>query len=270
MSTDEGTYSGADSAFRGLFANRVGIARAREILNVLMESPFFYRDDDLDLFETLRRRRSVFADFFQSFYGWELYVDTQVARLIKPKVYNSELNPTQRHIFRLSGRNEFVLFVLLLEFHQRQADEQNLDLETCDEVRFVLGDFIEFAFRRYRDELSDDDSVPEDKLFDHCRALFTKLELYRFIAVRQREGEVKEKGLRYGFTRTGKDDVLYALLPGLRCYRAEALNQLDFDPKAVVDGDVSDPAKSDTAELADTEWTQLSAQVTELDENKDE
>ena len=240
--------SDAGTAFRSVFA-RVGAPRAKEIINFLIESPFFYRDDNLDLFEALRRRKSVFADFFEEFFGWELYVDSQVARIIKPKTHNSVLNPTQRHIFRLSGRHEYVMFVLLLEFHQLQADEQNLDLESCDEVRFVLGDFNDFVFSRYRKTLSDENSISDDKLFDHCRNLFQKLERFRFISVREKQGRAADDGLRVGFSETGKHDVLYALLPGLRCYRAEALTQLDFDPTAVDESD-HDP-EHETNELGD-------------------
>ena len=243
MSTVDYSPSNANAAFRSVFGARVGVERAKAILNILLESPFFYRDDNLDLFETLRRRKSVFADFVESFFGWELYVDNHVARLVKPKVFNSELKPTQRHIFRLSGRHEFILFVLLLEFHQRQADEQNIDLEKSDEVRFVLGDYFEFVFQRYRDESACEEPVTEEKIFETCRVLFKKLEQFRFIAVRQKQGRVKEQGLKYGFTDKGKDDVMYALLPGLRCYRAEALTQTDFDPSATADleSDAEDP-----------------------------
>jgi len=221
----------AQEAFRVVFG-KIGGERARRIINVLLESPFFYRDDDIDLFGVLKRRRSVFADFFEAFFGWELYVDDYVARLVKPDVYNTALRPTQRHLFRLSGRHEYVLFVLLLEFHQLQADEQNIDLDECDEVRFVLGDFVDFVFKRYKETLVD--MAPrEEMLLDACRSLFRTLEQFRFIAVREKKGIVAEEGLKAGFTVDGKGDVLYALLPGLRCYRAEVLTAADMLGRAV-------------------------------------
>lgn len=226
MDLDTDVETTAQEACKAVFG-KIGTDRARRVINVLMESPFFYRDDDIDLFGTLRRRRTVFGDFFEAFFGWELYVDDYVARLIKPKVFNTELKPTQRHVFRLSGRQEYVLFVLLLEFHQRQADEQNLDLDACDEIRFVLADFIDFVFKRYQEQLGED-APSEEKILDACRSLFKTLEKYRFIAERERIGVVVEEGIRAGFTREGKNNVLYALLPGLRCYRAEALNKADM------------------------------------------
>jgi len=226
MDFDTATESNAQEAFKTLFS-KIGGDRARRVINVLLESPFFYRDDNIDLFGVLKRRRSVFSDFFEVFFGWELYVDDYVARVIKPRVFNTELKPTQRHIFRLSGRQQYVLFVLLLEFHQRQADEQNLDLDACDEVRFVLADFIDFVFRRYQEQLGDE-APSEEKILDSCRSLFKTLENYRFIAERERSGMVAEEGKKAGFTLEGKDNVLYALLPGLRCYRAEAISKADM------------------------------------------
>jgi len=134
-------------AFRQTFGKIDG-AKARRILNILLESPFFYREDDVDLFGLLRRRQSLFRDFLNEFFGWELYVDDHLARLIKGEVFNRALRPTQRHIFHLSGRLQFVVFSLLLEFHQQQADVQNIDLDRESEVRFVLADFVQFVFER--------------------------------------------------------------------------------------------------------------------------
>ena len=241
----------AQEAFKSLFA-KIGADRARQIVNVLMESPFFYRNDDIDLFGVPKRRRSVFREFFEAFFGWELYVDDYVARLIKPKVFNTELRPTQRHVFRLSGRQEYVLFVLLLEFHQRQADEQNLDLDACDEVRFVLADFIDFVFKRFGEQLGDD-APPEEKILDGCRSLFKTLERYRFIAERERIGVAAEAGIKAGFTKQGKSDVLYALLPGLRCYRAEALSKADMLGSPVADGDESSEDDEPIAQVVESD-----------------
>jgi len=259
MDLEAATESNAQEAFKTLFG-KIGADRARRVINVLLESPFFYRDDDIDLFGVLKRRRSVFSDFFEVFFGWELYVDDYVARVIKPRVFNTELKPTQRHIFRLSGRQEYVLFVLLLEFHQRQADEQNLDLDACDEVRFVLADFIDFVFRRYQEQLGGD-APSEEKILDSCRSLFKTLEKYRFIAERERTGIVVEEGRKAGFTLEGKDNVLYALLPGLRCYRAEALSRADMigggatDRAAIADDGADGPNGNETeARLTEEEF----------------
>lgn len=214
-------------AFRGALG-KVGLEKAQRVINVLLESPFFYRDDDVDLFGLLRRRQSLFREFFDVVLGWQLYVDQQVARLIKPKTFNQKLRPNQRHVFRITGRHQYVLFMMLLEFYQHQADEQNVDLEREAELRFVLADFVDFAFRRYREELAD--KTPEETLiFKEMQSLFRKLENHRFICLAETTGVVAEDGLQAGFTREGASSLLYALLPGLRCYHAEELNGFDLN-----------------------------------------
>lgn len=228
MISDESQLDGASlqTAFRNTLG-KVGADNARRVINVLLESPFFYRDDDLDLFGLLRRRQSQFREFFEVFFGWDLYVDHQLARLVKPRTFNPHLKPSQRHVFRVSGRHQYVLFVLILEFHQLQADEQNVDLDREPEVRFVLADFVEFVFKRYRDELGE--AMPtEHKVLEEMRTLFRKLEHHRFIAVRETAGIAADEGVSAGFTKEGASSVLYAMLPGLRCYRPEELTRQEF------------------------------------------
>jgi len=230
------------AAFRNTLG-KVGADKAQRVINVLLESPFFYRDDDLDLFGLLRRRQSLFQEFFEVFFGWELYIDQQVARLIKPKTFNPQLKPSQRHVFRITGRHQYVLFILLLEFYQNQADEQNVDLESEAEIRFVLGDFVEFAFRRYREELGD--GMPEEAIvLGEMRSLFRKLEQHRFVALTETAGIVTEEGLTEGFTREGASSVLYAMLPGLRCYRPEELSRLDVLGRIEVSGSGDRPGEN--------------------------
>ena len=221
----EHSNGGVSAAFRNTLG-KIGTERAQRILNVLLEAPFFYRDDDVDLFGLLRRRQSLFQEFFEVFFGWELYVDQQMARLIKRKTFNPQLKPSQRHVFRISGRHQYVLFTLLLEFYQHQADEQNVDLEREPEVRFVLADFVEFAFKRYREELGS--GMPEEAfILGEMRSLFKKLEHHRFIDLAETTGIVTEEGLSAGFTREGASSVLYGMLPGLRCYRPDELSGLE-------------------------------------------
>lgn len=231
----EHSNGSVSAAFRNTLG-KIGTEKAQRVLNVLLESPFFYRDDDLDLFGLLRRRQSLFQEFFEVFFGWELYVDQQVARLIKRKTFNPQLKPSHRHVFRISGRHQYVLFTLLLEFYQHQADEQNVDLERESEVRFVLADFVEFAFKRYREELGS--RMPEEAfVLGEMRSLFKKLEHHRFIALAETTGIVTEEGLSAGFTREGASSVLYGMLPGLRCYRPEELNGLELLVRTHANGD---------------------------------
>jgi hypothetical protein len=253
-------------AFRSTLG-KVGAEKAQRVLNVLLESPFFYREDDVDLFGLLRRRQSLFQEFFEVFFGWELYVDQQVARLIKPRTFNPQLKPSQRHVFRITGQHQYVLFILLLEFYQHQADEQNVDLEREPEVRFVLADFVEFAFKRYREELGG--GMPEEAfILGEMRSLFKKLEHHRFIAMAETIGIVAEEGLSAGFTREGVSSVLYAMLPGLRCYRPEELSRLELLGQSHVadngngHGDSSDPVEK---HLESEPSEEASAEVEEVE-----
>jgi len=239
------------TTFRQTFA-KVDGSKARRVLNMLLESPFFYRGDDVDLFGLLRRRQSLFREFFDTFFGWELHVDEHVARLIKNDVTNPALRPSQRHIFHISGRIQYVLFSLLLEFHQRQADAQNVDIEKEPEVRFVLADFVQFVFERYRSELGE--QAPNDQeLLDAMRRLFSELERCRFIAERERQGVVEAQGRAAAFTDEGMDHVLYALLPGLRCYRSEVLTREDLFHRPSANATVASDAEDDVAERVEGE-----------------
>jgi hypothetical protein len=234
--------------------SKVGVENARRILNILLESPFFYPDDDRVLFGVLRRNIPTFELFFEECFGWELYVDDVLARLVKPKVFNPMLSPGQRHIFRVTGRQEYVLLMLLLEFQEDQAERQNIDLAKAHEVCFVLEDFVTFVFQRFRQELKDD-SPSEEKILEWARLLFGKLEHHRFIALREKAGKVKDEGPAAGFTREGTCDVLYALLPGLRCYRPEALDGAELRQllAAVPSAESSERAITDTQEATDAD-----------------
>jgi hypothetical protein len=259
------TTGSVSAAFRNTLG-KIGAEKAQRALNVLLESPFFYRDDDVDLFGLLRRRQALFQEFFEVFFGWELYIDQQVARLIKPKTFNPELKPSQRHAFRVTGRHQYVLFIMLLEFYQHQANEQNVDLEREPEVRFVLADFVEFAFKRYREELGSE--MPEEAfILGEMRSLFKKLEHHRFIALAEATGVVTDEGLAAGFTRQGASSVLYGMLAGLRCYRPEELNGLELLGRSHSDDNGNCHIESDDPEetFLEPEPNKESADVTEVE-----
>ena len=202
--------------------SRVGAERAKAVLNVLLESSFFYQEDDPDLFATLRRHARVFQTFFEATFGWDLVIDPFVAKLNKTTVYNRALTARQRHVFQLTARGEYVLFVLLLEFQELQAEQQNVDLSSEAELRFLLRDFIEFVFQRFRDELGAD-GPSEEAILGWARTLFDKLVLHRFLALRERSGRAESEGISAAFSKSEDAAALYAMLPGLRCYRPEAL-----------------------------------------------
>ena len=49
--------------------------KVQKILNILLEAPYFYREDDLSLFLFLSKYKRAFAGFFRKFYGWDLIVE---------------------------------------------------------------------------------------------------------------------------------------------------------------------------------------------------
>ena len=64
--------------------------KVQKILNILLEAPYFYREDDLSLFLFLLKYKRAFAGFFRKFYGWDLIVEFKCARLWNgwvPRVY---------------------------------------------------------------------------------------------------------------------------------------------------------------------------------------
>ena len=198
-------------------------SKVRGVLNHLTESTFFYRSDDADLFEYLRRQRAEFARFFEDHFGWELYVDRKCARLFKTKQHNRALTRKQRHLFDLTRRDECLLFMLLLEFHEHELARLNAHYEHDEDLLFELADFVAHAIERYGAELGE--RAPTDReLFASIQSLFRELERHRFIDEVERQDLSEDEALAAGQTAR----VLYAFLPGLRCYDPERLNESLF------------------------------------------
>jgi hypothetical protein len=86
------------------------------VLNVLLESPYFYKTDNEDLYLFMRRYEKEFASFFDSHFGWQLTVDSKCARVYKPKWYNERITPANRDMFNFSRRDDCIAFMLVLEF----------------------------------------------------------------------------------------------------------------------------------------------------------
>ena len=65
--------------------------KVKVILNILLESPYFYFEDLEDHFRFLNKYKSEFGEFFKHLYGWELIMDSKCARLYKDKWYNDKI-----------------------------------------------------------------------------------------------------------------------------------------------------------------------------------
>ncbi len=221
---------------RGAPLEKLSRSQSRRVLSCLTEATFFYRQDDPDLFDYLRRHRADFARFFEEHFGWALYVDKKCARLFRRAQENPALTPKQRDLFDLTRREECILFMLLLEFHELELAAQNVHPEHDDDLRFVLADFVAHAVKRYRELLGE--RAPSDReLLEHARRLFGELERHRFLRLCER-----------GDGETAPEQLLYEVLPGLRCYDPTALS-----PELVrrAHGVAEQPAAVEVAEEAE-------------------
>jgi hypothetical protein len=211
MPEEQRTHETPD--LRTMALDRRGRERVRAVLNVLTESTFFYREDDRDLFFFLRRNQAAVRELFETYFGWRLYVDRQCARLIKERLYNEVLRPSQRALFDLRRRDECLLFAVLLEFHEDEGQRQGVTPDDDRHLRFVLADFVTFAIRRFREELGEA-TPPDARILEATRPLFEQLERHRFVRLVDKKQAEAGEDLPAGLS----EHLLYEFLPGIRCY----------------------------------------------------
>jgi hypothetical protein len=203
------------------YFDKLNGARVTDVLNVLGEAPFFYREDDAEMFQFLRRNRAEFERFYRELYGWELLVDARTARLYKERWHNRGLRPSQRDIFDLTRRDDCLGFLLLLEFHATLLEQHNLAGDDEESPRFLFGELFGFARTRMTEVLGAE-APDEDGVRRILRGLWPALERYRFVRPVERTAE--EDG--DGGVDAGDDDgdrVLYEALPALHHYDIRAL-----------------------------------------------
>ena len=151
-------------------------------LNILMESPYFYKTDDERTFLVVQRHRQAFAAFFDKFFGWTLVMDAKCARLYKPKWHNEAITPPNRDMFGFTRRDECLGFLLLLEFFEREAREQGVAADDRDNLRIRFGDWLEYAAARFRELLPEKRELyADEKVRQVLRGLMPALEKYRFL-----------------------------------------------------------------------------------------
>jgi hypothetical protein len=157
--------------------------RVRTVLNILLESPYFYREDNEVAFNFLKRHRSEFASFFQSFFGWILLIDNKCARIYKEKWYNAAITESNRDLFNFTKRDECIAFMMILEFFEHQLDENDMAIEEKENLKFRFGDLLEFCTRRFAElfENSAERYTPEYLRARVLRQVFPVLERYRFL-----------------------------------------------------------------------------------------
>ena len=199
---------------RHVFFEHISRPRVQAVLNVLIESPFFYKSDSPDLFAFLRRNLSEFQRFYEEFYSWKLVADHRAARLYKPRWHNPALKPSQHDVFEVTRRDECIAFLLVLEFYEHLLEERNASPDDPELPRFEFGDLFAFARSRLQEALAagapDDDGTRR-----LLRALMPKLLRYRFLREVPPPREERE-GLH-------PDRYLYDCLPALHHYDVRAL-----------------------------------------------
>jgi len=194
----------------GTYFDKLNSARVTAVLNVLGEAPFFYREDDVELFGFLRRNKAEFTRFYDELFGWELYVDARTARVFKERWHNRALRPSQHDVFDLSRRDECLAFLLLLEFHDRLLEQHNLAGDDAESPRFLFGELFDFARTRLAEERGGG-APGDDDVRRLLRGLWPTLERYRFVRAVPRDDGPGEEPL-------DAERVLYEALPALHHY----------------------------------------------------
>lgn len=191
-------------------------ARVRDVLNVLVEAPYFYREDDPDLFGFLRKHRAEIARFFQEMFGWELHVDATAARLYKARWHNRALRPTQHDVFDLTRRDDCLAFLLVLEHHEHLLERDNVGADEAALPRFTFGELFAYARDRLRAELGD--AAPDDDaLRKLLRGLMPDLLRYRFLRELAADAEDQVR------IDDDPDLRIYESLPALHLYDVRAI-----------------------------------------------
>lgn len=187
--------------------------KVQRILNILLEAPYFYRDDDLALFLFLSKYKRAFAGFFKKFYGWDVIVEPKCARLYKPAWFNEKVTEVNRDMFNFTRRDECVAFLLLLEYFERQLQEQAVSTEEKENLRFRFGSFLEFACGRFREVFPERTAFYTDEQVRRTvRDIMPALHKYRFLReIPRGDEDVKD------------DDTIYECLPAMWLYKGERL-----------------------------------------------
>ena len=196
--------------------------RVQAVLNILLESPYFYRSDHEENFLFLRRYQREFADFFEKNFGWQLVLDPKCARLYKETWYNDRITPSNRDMFNFTRRDECLAFMLLLEFFEKKLDEDAASVEEPDNLRFRFGDLLLFERERFQDIFQEKaDSYADEDIRKIMRLIMPQLEKYRFLLKIDPPDDVTVE----------PEDTIYECLPALWHYSVQRISRpLDENP----------------------------------------
>jgi len=199
-------------------------SRVQAVLNILLESPYFYKTDHEENFLFLRRYQREFAGFFEETFGWQLVADPKCARLYKATWYNERITPSNRDLFNFTKRDECVAFMLLLEFFEHKLEEDSASVEEPENIRFRFGDLLLFERNRFLELFSEQaGSYTEEDVRKIMRPVMPQLEKYRFLLkIDPPDDETIEP-----------DDTIYECLPALWHYSVQRISRpIDEAPAA--------------------------------------
>ena len=206
--------------------------RVVAVLNVLVECSYFYKEDDEELYYFMHRYRNEFSEYFQKFYDWEFIIDSKCARVYKNKWYNEAVKPEQRAQFRVSGRDEAIAFMCLLEFFEHQLDDNSITAEDKHNLRFRFGDLLQYCFKRFAELFEEKKEVYNEENIRSkiLRPLMPKLLQFRFLK------EIRPEQNFSGLNRYN-NDFIYEALPALYHYNTgrltrEIVEQVELDEES--------------------------------------
>ena len=124
-----------------------------------------------------------------------------------------EVTEVNRDMFNFTRRDECVAFLLLLEFFERQLQEQAVSTEDKENLRFRFGSFLEFACARFREVFPERTAFYTDEQVRRTvRGIMPALHKYRFLReIPRGDEDVKD------------DDTIYECLPAMWLYKGERL-----------------------------------------------
>lgn len=199
--------------------------RVQPVLNILLESPYFYLQDNDDAFRFLSRYKHEFARFFADHFGWELIIDSKCARVYKPHWYNEAITPANRELFHLSKRDECIAFMLLLEFFEHKLEVESITVDDHENLRFRFGELLLYTVQRFHElyPQNTSDYTEEAVRAKIIRPIMPQLEKHRFL---KKIIPPKEEVI-------GEEDTIYETLPALYHYNVTRLSL----PVAVADAE---------------------------------
>lgn len=191
--------------------------KVRKVLNILIESPYFYVEDDHDAFLFLRKHRVEFVEFFKQFYGWSLLIDAKCARVYKAEWHNSAITPANRALFTFSKRDECLAFMILLEFFEQQLEENGMTVEDKHNLRFQFGDLLDYSQKRFVEVFPDKQGeYSQDRIRDKIwKSVMPELEKHRFLTKIDPPEDLQ----------ASTAELIYEAMPALYHYNAAALSR---------------------------------------------